>query len=132
MNRHSDPASLIVAAATVATGGGRAIVRIAGDGLDWLLDQLIEPVEDDFAMHGGPPRLVRGRLHAHGLGREWGSIPVDVLHGAGPGGPTGGPLAELQLPGSPVLADAVVAEACRLGARLARGGEFSMRSCVAG
>lgn len=132
MNRHSDQASLIVAAATVAAGGGRAIVRIAGDGLDRLLDRLIEPVEDDFAMHGSPPRLVRGRLHAHGLGREWGTIPVDVLHWPGPGGPTGGPLAELQLPGSPALADAVVAAACRLGARLARGGEFSMRSFLAG
>ena len=59
-------------------------------------------------------------------------MPLDVLHWPGPGGPTGGPLAELQLPASGPLVDAVVAEACRQGARLARGGEFTLRAFLAG
>ena len=38
----------------------------------------------------------------------------------------------MQLPGSASLQAAFVQEACRLGARLARGGEFSLRSFLAG
>jgi len=55
-----------------------------------------------------------------------------VLHWPGPGGPIGGPLAEVQLPCSAPLVAAVVAEACRHGARLARGGEFTLRAFLAG
>ncbi len=127
-----EPCDLIVAAATVPAGGGRAIVRLAGDRLDEVLGALIEPDAPGFAPRGSSPRVVAGGLHAAGLGREWGRVPVHVLHWPGPSGPMGGPLAELQLPGSPVLVEAVVAEACRLGARLARGGEFTLRSFLAG
>ena len=111
---------LIVAAATVPAGGCRSIVRLAGDSLDVVLTRLVEPDASGFVRPGQPPRAVPGRLHAEGLGREWGCVPVMVLHWPGPGGPTGSPLAELQLPGSPVLVDAVVAEACRLGAQIGR------------
>jgi tRNA modification GTPase len=51
---------------------------------------------------------------------------------AGPAGPIGGPLAEVQLPSSAPLVDAVVAEACCHGARLARGGEFTLRAFLTG
>ncbi|MFM9057960.1 MAG: GTPase [Planctomycetaceae bacterium] len=44
----------------------------------------------------------------------------------------GGPLAELQVPASAPLVAALVAEACRHGARLARGGEFTLRAFLAG
>ncbi len=123
---------LIVAAATVPAGAARAIVRLAGDRLTEVLAALVEPDAGGFATVGEHPRVVYGRLHPEGLGREWGCVPLHVLHWPGPGGPTGGPLAELQLPGSPPLVDAVIAEACRLGARLARPGEFSLRSFLAG
>ena len=72
------------------------------------------------------------RFRVASLGREWGEIAVDILHWPGPGGPVGGPLAEVQLPGSAVLVEAVVAEACRHGARLARGGEFTLRAFLTG
>jgi|694.fasta_scaffold30320_4 tRNA modification GTPase len=123
---------LIVAPATVPGGGARAIVRIAGDGLDRLLATLFTPERSGFAAADTRPRVVSARLAAAGLGREWGAIEVAILHWPGPAGPTGGPLAEVQLPASPPLVEAVVAEACRRGARLARGGEFTLRGFLAG
>jgi tRNA modification GTPase len=129
---NSLPTDLIVAAATVPVGGPRAIVRLAGDRLTDVLAALVEPEAGGFAEIGERPRVVSGRLHPEGIGREWGCVPLHLLHWPGPAGPTGAPLAELQLPGSPPLVDAVIAEACRLGARLARPGEFSLRSFLAG
>jgi len=133
---------LIVAPATASGPGGRSIVRLAGDKLQTLLDQMFvtkaivgqeaasRPA--GFGRFGEAPRLVQAELLPQGLARQWGQLPVDILHWPGPAGPTGGPLAEVQLPGSPLLAAALVAEACRQGARLARGGEFSLRSFLAG
>jgi tRNA modification GTPase len=123
---------LIVAPATVRGSGARAVVRLSGDGLDRLLHDLFVATADGFAQHGEPPRLVAARLAARELVTEWGELPVEILHWPGPQGPTGGPLAEVQLPASALLVDAVVAAACRFGARLARGGEFSLRSFLAG
>jgi len=123
---------LIVAPATGNGPAARAIVRIAGDGLEELLAGLVTAEPPGFAAAGGRPRVVAARLAAAGLGCDWGSLPVEILHWPGPGGPLGGPLAEVQLPGSGPLVAAVVAEVCRLGARLARGGEFTLRAFLAG
>ena len=123
---------LIVAPATVPGSGARGIVRIAGDGLDRLLRELFTPSAGTFATADAPPRVVAARLAADGLARDWGEIDVAILHWPGPAGPTGGPLAEVQLPASPPLVEAVVAEACMRGARLARGGEFTLRGFLAG
>ena len=123
---------LIVAPATVAGVGARAIVRIAGDGTEALLRRIFVPMGVELPRPGESPRVVPGRLADEGLGRDWGELPVDVLFWPGPGGPIGGPLAEVQLPASAPLVDAVIAEACRLGARLARGGEFTLRGFLTG
>ncbi|MGB8852550.1 MAG: tRNA uridine-5-carboxymethylaminomethyl(34) synthesis GTPase MnmE, partial [Pirellulales bacterium] len=123
---------LIVAPATVPGPGARAIVRLAGDGLDGLLTRLVTAQGSGFARPGESPRVVPARLAGSGLGAEWGEVPVEILHWPGPGGPIGGPLAEVQLPASAPLVEAVVAEACRHGARLARGGEFTLRAFLAG
>ena len=122
---------LIVAAATPVGPGARAIVRLAGDGLDEVLAALVDVEPPGFAPPGGAGRLVTARL-AGPLARDWGPIPVEILHWPGPSGPVGGPLAEVQLPASSVLVAAVVAEACRHGGRLARGGEFTLRAFLAG
>jgi tRNA modification GTPase len=127
------PDDLIVAAATVPASGCRAIVRLAGAGLDRLLATLFVPGADAaFAEPGGPPRLVAVRLTDAGGLADFGPLPLDVLHWPGPDGPIGGPLAEVQLPAAPALIEAVVAAACRHGARLAQGGEFSLRAFLAG
>ena len=128
---------LIVAPATVPGPGARAVVRLAGDGLDLLLTRLFAAAREPqpgsgWGTPGGPPRVVTARLAGDGLGSDWGAVPVEVLHWPGPGGPIGGPLAEVQLPCSTPLVEAVVAEACRHGARLARGGEFTLRAFLAG
>ena len=123
---------LIVAPATVRGTGARAVVRLSGDGLDSLLGGLFMATSGGFARQGEQPRLVMARLASRELTTEWGELPVEILHWPGPQGPTGGPLAEVQLPASAPLVDAVVAAACRHGARLARGGEFSLRSFLAG
>jgi tRNA modification GTPase len=124
---------LIVAPATPAGPGARAIVRLAGDGLEALLGRLFD-IGDPRGVppFGAPPRVVAARLAGGGLGREWGALAVEILVWPGPGGPVGGPLAEVQLPGSAPLVDAVVAAACGHGARLARGGEFALRAFLAG
>jgi tRNA modification GTPase len=123
---------LIVAPATVRGAGARAVVRLSGEGLDGLLMHLFTTGNIGFGRPGERPRLVPARLAARGLTTVWGELPVEILHWPGPQGPTGGPLAEIQLPASGPLVDAVIAEACRHGARLARGGEFSLRSFLAG
>ena len=123
---------LIIAPATAGGAGARAIVRMAGGGLDRLLGALFTPQPGGgFAKAGERPRLVAARLGPV-LADEWGELDLEILHWPGPAGPMGGPLAEVQLPASTPLVDAVVAEACRHGARLARGGEFSLRSFLAG
>jgi len=122
----------IVAPATPLGAGGRAIVRIAGDGLPEILAALLDPAAPGLPQPGDQPRLVAARLAADGLGREWGPCPVEVLSWPGPAGPLGQPLAELQLPASGPLVAAVVEEACRRGCRLARGGEFTLRAFLAG
>ena len=121
---------LIVAPATVPGNGARAVVRLAGDGLGELLRSLLSA--NAWPQHGERPRVVQATLAAEGLGRDWGELPIEVLVWPGPAGPIGAPLAEVQLPASAPLVDAVIAEACRLGARLARGGEFTLRAFLAG
>jgi len=123
---------LIVAPATPPGPGLRAIVRLAGDGLDQLLAAMFDPDPPGFADLGEPPRVVTARLAAGGLGRDWGPLPLEILHWPGPGGPIGGPLAEIQLPASEPLVAAIVAEACRHGCRVARGGEFTLRAFLSG
>ena len=122
---------LIVAAATPPGPGARGIVRLAGDGLDAALAAVVAAEPPGFAKPGEPGRLVTARL-AGGLARDWGPIPVEILHWPGPSGPVGGPLAEVQLPASAVLVADFVAAACRHGGRLARGGEFTLRAFLAG
>lgn len=123
---------LIVAAATHEGGGARTIVRLAGDGIDRVLAHLLEPARPGFPVTGERPRVVTAKLARQGLGNAWGPLPVTVLSWPGPMGPIGGPLAEVQLPAcGPLLAD-FMAEACRLGCREARGGEFTMRAFSSG
>ncbi len=124
-------AELIVAPATPPGPGARGIVRLAGEGLERVLAAILTPLPPGFALPGERPRLVAASL-AGSLGSDWGKVPVEILHWAGPSGPIGGPLAEVQLPASGPLVAAVVAEACRQGCRLARGGEFTLRAFLAG
>lgn len=123
-----DPDALIVAPATLAGPGLRAIVRFAGADLDALLGRLftLPPVLPASAA------AFPATFHPESLGREWGPVPMTILRWPGPAGPVGGPLAEIQLPCSQFIVDAVVGAACAAGARMARRGEFTLRAFLAG
>ena len=130
-----DPDELIVAAATVNGPGARAVVRLSGAGVDRLLGRLLAfsgpgPSRSDGT--GAGPEWLEACLNASAVGPAWGGLPVALLWWPGPGGPTGGPLAELQLPAAPHLVDLVATAVCQAGARPARGGEFSLRGWLAG
>ncbi len=126
------PDEMIVAAATAPAAGLRAIVRIAGTETAAVLARLLEPCGPAWPQAGDPPRCVSAVLREPQLAEAFGRLPCELLLWPGPGGPLGGPLAELQLPGSPPLVSAVIEAACRAGCRLAKGGEFSLRSFLAG
>lgn len=129
-----DPDELIVAAATPAGSGARAIVRFSGAGLERLVGTLLD--RPDGARWTDPTRAPGPRLEpvrlAAACGPGWEGLPASLVWWPGPGGPTGGPLAEFHLVASPHLVEAVIAAACRAGARPARGGEFSLRGFLAG
>jgi tRNA modification GTPase len=125
------PTDLIVAPATVPGPGLRGIVRLAGDQLCGLVERLVELEPPGLAGQGSAPGLVHGRL-ADRLADAWGPVEIAMLYWPGPGGPVGGPLAELQLPASAPLMAEVITAACSLGGRLARGGEFTLRAFLAG
>ncbi len=126
------PDELIVAAASATGGGLRAIVRIAGADTLSLLARLCEPAAGAWPKVGEPARCVAAVIAEPTLAEDFGRIPCELLVWPGPTGPLGGPLAEVQLPGAPPLVAAFVEAAQRQGCRLAKGGEFSLRSFLAG
>ena len=126
------PDEMIVAPATAATAGLRAIVRIAGAETLSVMSRLCQPVDGCWPQPGEAPRCVPAVISEPTLVDDYGRLPCELLVWPGPAGPLGGPLAELQLPGAPPLVAAVVDAACRAGCRLAKGGEFSLRSFLAG
>lgn len=126
------PDELIVAPATVATPSLRAIVRLAGADAVTLLESLFELGAGAWPLRSSPPRCLPACFREPGLVAAFGRVPCEVLVWPGPSGPLGGPLAEVQLPGAIPLVEAVVETVCRLGGRLARGGEFTLRSFLAG
>jgi tRNA modification GTPase len=66
------------------------------------------------------------------LGRTLGRVPCDLYVWPGKRSYTGQPAAEFHTIGAPPVLDAVVRASCEAGARLALGGEFTMRAFLAG
>lgn len=126
------PDEMIVAAATAPAGGLRGIVRIAGSDTLTVIARLFAVETGGWPQPGMPARCVAAVVAEPQLVQEFGRLPCELLVWPGPAGPLGGPLAEVQLPGAPTLVEAVVEAARRAGCRLAKGGEFSLRSFLAG
>jgi tRNA modification GTPase len=124
MSRLPDPADLIVAAASAPGSGGRGIVRLSGPPLRNALKGLFgEAFVADW------PRRATTRAG------ELVNVPgarADVSIWPDGRSYTGQPLAELHVPGAPALMEAIVAAACRHGARPAVRGEFTLRAVLAG
>ena len=108
----------IVAAATPAGRGGVAVLRLSGEGVRGIARRLLGDLP--------PPRtatLVKltepdGELLDRGL----------ALFFPSPASFTGEDVLELQVHGSPVVCDLLIARVCGMGARPAGPGEFSRRA----
>lgn len=108
----------IVAAATPPGRGGVAVVRVSGERVRAIARELLGELP--------PPRRARlvsltessGELLDRGL----------ALFFPAPASFTGEDVLELQVHGSPVVCDLLIARICRMGARPAGPGEFSRRA----
>ena len=122
----SDPifstADTIVAIATPPGQGGLGIVRISGPGALSIASAILR--------RGAlAPRVATlTRVHAAGLAID----EVIATSFPAPHSYTGQDVVEISAHGSPVILEAIVAAAVAAGARLARGGEFTLRAFLLG
>lgn len=119
---HDAPDDLIVAPATAGGRAAIAMVRLSGTGAADLVSGLASRTQ------WVPRRATRARL----------ALPDGVTEDAlvtmfaGPHSYTGQDLVEITTHGSPALVDILVRACVDRGARLARGGEFTLRAYLNG
>jgi len=117
--------SVIVAGATPLGRSALAVVRLSGDGLDEVLDQVVEP------FRAGPWRS--GRTRRVRLRAQRGVLDDGVLVVArGPSTYTGEDTAEISCHGNPLIIERLIDAAVDAGARVAEAGEFSRRALQRG
>ncbi|MDO9099542.1 MAG: tRNA uridine-5-carboxymethylaminomethyl(34) synthesis GTPase MnmE [Caldisericota bacterium] len=117
--------STIAAVATARGSGGIGIVRISGPAAVNIADQLARGQADLTPRRANLRRITdpsTGNLMDEGI----------VLVMRAPDSYTGEDVVELQVHGSPLLLDQLVAACCSLGAIPARPGEFTFRALRAG
>ncbi|MBM4003498.1 MAG: tRNA uridine-5-carboxymethylaminomethyl(34) synthesis GTPase MnmE [Planctomycetes bacterium] len=121
-------ADTIVALTTPARRAPRAVVRMSGpDSLACAARCCRFDACDILRIKSS--RAVAGQFVLRELGRP---IPCQVLVWPGAQSYTRQPSVEFHVPGSPAIANAVVAELCQAGSRLAAPGEFTFRAFLAG
>ena len=114
-----------IAAISSATGPAcRGIVRVSGRDLFEILDRVLATTRPDVKRASRFESVVEVQPGAR--------VPVAVNLWPDARSFTGEPMAELHLPGSPPLVDAVLRRVCESGARPARRGEFTLRAFLAG
>jgi tRNA modification GTPase len=121
-------ADTIVALATPGSRAPRAVVRMSGPDALACAARCCRFESCDFLTIKSS-RAVAGEFQLSGLGRP---VPCQVLVWPGTQSYTRQPSVEFHLPGSPAIANAVVAELCQAGSRLAAPGEFTLRAFLAG
>jgi tRNA modification GTPase len=121
----------IVAAASPPGGAYRGIVRVSGPEVVRCLRTCFrDPTRRSPAWETvRHARVFSGTVR---LGPSLGDLPCDVYYWPGPRSFTRQTVAEIHIPGSPPLVDAVLGALCAAGARLARPGEFTLRAFLAG
>ncbi len=116
-----------MATATAYGVSGIAVVRISGPTAPTIATSICTPKKG--AAPAFPPRsAVYAVIHNQGT-------PVDeaiVTAFVKPHSYTGENLIEIACHGNPVIAEAIIAEACRFGARIAEPGEFTRRAFING
>lgn len=121
-----DPQDTIVALATAAGPGERAIVRLSGPRALPILAELFRPAG---ALERAGPFLAEGCLHLAGLHSP---LPAEVYLWKAPRSLTGQDAAELHTVSSPPLVELLIEQILKRGARAAQPGEFTLRAFLAG
>jgi tRNA modification GTPase len=118
----ADSHDTIAAVATAAGMAGVGVVRVSGPAVPAIAEALLGRPPVPRRAHFAAFRDERGEQIDRGL----------LLHFPAPASYTGEHVLELQGHGSAVLLDALLRRVCRLGARLARPGEFTERAFLNG
>jgi tRNA modification GTPase len=119
-----DPDDTIVALASVAGAGLRAIVRLSGRRAAAIAASVFRGFKRE-----PPRRLVSGAIRLPDVRVP---LPADLYFFAAPRSYTGQDVVELHTLSSPPLVEQLVAACLNAGARAARPGEFTMRAFLAG
>ena len=119
----------IAAIATAPGGAARGIVRVGGISAVQVVDRLFVAEGDGNLQSLRRATAVAGNLRIHPFGA---AIPARVYVWPTRRSYTRQPLVEIHTIGSPPVLDAIVADVCRCGARLAAPGEFTMRAFLSG
>ncbi len=127
MSWHLD--DVIVALGSAPGSSLRGLVRATGPAVQSLLTDGFQPDDPAAWNTARVPQRHPGRFAVPGLSAP---LPMSVHRWPTERSYTGQPLMELHLPGSPPLLEALLAELCRRGARIARPGEFTLRAFLAG
>jgi tRNA modification GTPase len=119
----SAPVDTIVAPATAAGPGERAIVRLSGPDAFALLGRVLELDRLPRPGHVGEARLDLG---------GGASLPLELLAVPAPRSATGEDVAELHLPAWPAVVAELLRRCVDAGARPAARGEFTRRAVASG
>jgi tRNA modification GTPase len=115
---------IIVARATPAGVGAVAVVRVSGQGVFELVDRMLKKPVSNAGSH---------TVHFRALWDEQGLIDEALLTVfRDPSGYTGDDTIEISTHGSPYIVDRLIQALCRLGARPAEAGEFTLRAFLNG
>src|SRR3990172_2186292 len=125
-----DPDDTIAAIASAPSGAARGVIRMSGAKALSLVKRLFEAAEaHPKTASRREPLALAGGLH---LRTKTPPIPAVLYRWHAPATYTRQELAELHLPGSPPLVDAVLSELIAEGARLALPPQFAFRAFLAG
>src|SRR5438045_8027325 len=119
-----------IAAIASAPGGAlRGIVRLSGPQAMACVAGLVRLHDGEARSSIAAPTCRRAVMQ---VSPELGDVPLVLYLWPTDRSYTRQPSAELHLPGSPPILEAVLAAVCQSGARLARPGEFTLRAFLAG
>jgi tRNA modification GTPase len=130
-----DPNETICAIASATGGGARGIVRVSGSDAIAIVGQIFEPGGGECLNGDGRATATTGtvRIKAALRGERADMVlPCEAFLWPRSRSYTREPVAELHTFGSTPLLEALLAELCHRGARLAEPGEFTLRAFLAG
>ena len=122
----ADPDDTIVALASAAGPGARAIVRLSGPKSLTIAGSLFTSVE---AIDPSSRRMYPGEIRLNGIAS---SLPGRLYHFPAPHTYTGQEMVELHTISSPPLVELLIAQLLQAGARAAQPGEFTLRAFLVG